>query len=155
MAVTFSDEEQTTLFGILGLPENTDPTDTAGILAVIEDLAKQAEPSKPSDVAAAAKKLGLEAVDETTLAALRSDAAEGRQIKAAAAKAKIADQVDDAVKHGKIAASRREHWVTLITADPGMADVLASVPNETAVPMTEVGHGSDGGDVVEAAAWFR
>jgi hypothetical protein len=33
-------------------------------------------------------------------------------------------------------------WVTLLQADPGMADVLASVPDNT-MPITEIGHGID------------
>jgi hypothetical protein len=32
-------------------------------------------------------------------------------------------------------ASRRKHGVSLIAAEPGMADVLAAVPDETAVPL--------------------
>ena len=83
-------------------------------------------------------------LDNDTAAALRRDAAEGRKIKTAAAKAKVEASVDDAVDKGKITPSRRKHWVTLIEADPGMADVLAAVPNETAVPLIEVGHGTDG-----------
>jgi hypothetical protein len=48
--------------------------------------------------------------------------------------------------------------VNLIAADPGMADVLAAVPNETAVPITEIGHGVDTegtGELADADAWFR
>jgi hypothetical protein len=38
-----------------------------------------------------------------------------------------------------------------------MADVLAAVPNEAAVPMTEIGHGvgSESGDLAEPVEWFR
>lgn len=66
--------------------------------------------------------------------------------KPAAARQKIDDAVDDALSKGKITAARRKHWVDLITADPAMADVIASVPNETALPLTAIGHGisSDG-----------
>ena len=93
--------------------------------------------------------------DSDSLAALRTEAAEGRQVKAAAAKAKIDGQVNDAIRAGKITPARRDHWVTLITADPGMADVLASVPDETAVPRTEIGHSADTDDLTDAATWFR
>ncbi|QUD82090.1 hypothetical protein J8M97_20500 [Gordonia polyisoprenivorans] len=159
--LTLTEEQTAKLFELLGLPPDTDPTDIDAILAVIADLVKQAteapdgDTSKPSAVAAAAKRLGLEAIDVDTLTALRTDAAEGRRIKAAAAKAKVEGQVDDAIKTGKIAASRRGHWVTLIQADPGMADVLASIPNETAVPLTEVGHAKEpNDDFAEESAWF-
>ena len=159
MALTFTDEQQTALFDLLGLPADTDPADVDAILAVIDDLAKQATSdttdTKPSAVAAAAKRIGLEVVDSDTLAALRTEAAEGRQVKAAAAKARIDGQVADAIRAGKITPARRDHWVTLITADPGMADVLASVPDETAVPRTEIGHSADTDDLTDAATWFR
>jgi hypothetical protein len=85
-------------------------------------------------------------------------AAEGRQIKAAAEQAKTAAAVDDAIRKGKITAGRRKHWVSLIAADPGMADVLASVPDETAVPLSEIGHGVDSEDssaLAQTAEWFR
>lgn len=157
MALTFTDEQTTKLLETIGAPADT--TDPEAILAVIEDLAKQAADNTdsadpaPSAVAASAKRIGLDVIDTDTLTALRADAAEGRQIKAAAAKAKIEGQVDDAIKAGKITPARRKHWFDLISADPGMADVLASVPAETAVPISEIGHATEPAD--EAAEWFR
>jgi hypothetical protein len=46
--------------------------------------------------------------------------------------------------------------VSLIAADRGMADVLAAVPDETAVPLKEIGHATDvdAEDLAEAAEWF-
>lgn len=44
--------------------------------------------------------------------------------------------VDAAIASGKIAASQRGQWMLLVTGDPGMADVLAARPSETAVPVT-------------------
>lgn len=159
MALTFTDDQTSQLFELLGLPADTDPADVDAILAVIDDLAKQAavgdNDTKPSAVAAAAKRIGLEVVDSDTLAALRTEATEGRQVKAAATKARIDGQVADAIRAGKITPARRDHWVTLITADPAMADVLASVPDETAVPINEVGHASDSDNLTDAATWFR
>ena len=76
---------------------------------------------------------------------------------AAAAKAqKIDAAVDDAIGKGKIAPSRRKHWVTLCTHDEGMIEVLAAVPNETAVPMTEIGHSTEPADRDgdKQPAWF-
>jgi hypothetical protein len=40
------------------------------------------DPAKPSTVAAAAKKAGLDVIDTVSLEALRRDASEGRQLKA-------------------------------------------------------------------------
>ena len=54
---------------------------------------------------------------------------------------------------GKITA-RRKHWVSVIEADPEMAQVLAKYPNELAVPMSELGHAADNGDLATAAEWF-
>ncbi len=38
-----------------------------------------------------------------------------------------------------------------------MAEALAGVPNETAMPMTEVGHGvgAEDGELAQTAEWFR
>lgn len=112
------------------------------------------DPAKPSTVAAAAAKAGLEVLDTATVAALRHDAAQGRQLATAAAHAKVEASVDDAIAKGKITAPRRKHWVTLIEADPAMADVLAAIPNETAVPITEIGHSADDIATADKPAWF-
>src|SRR4051794_28242006 len=112
MALTFTDEQAARLLELLGLPADT--TDAELVLAALEDLAAQAagmSPEKPSTVAAAARKAGLEVVDTQTLAALRHDAQEGRQVAAAAKQQKIEAAVEDAVNKGKIAPSRRKHWV--------------------------------------------
>ncbi|SBS79258.1 Mu-like prophage I protein [uncultured Mycobacterium sp.] len=155
MALTFDDTQAASLLELLGLPADTTDIDT--ILATVKDaVASEPMDSKPSAVAAAAKRAGLEVIDNDTLTALRAEAIEGRQIKAAAARQKIEDTVTTAISKGKITLSRRKHWVDLITADPGMADVLASVPDETAVPLTEIGHGvdSEGGPGEKREAWF-
>jgi hypothetical protein len=155
MTLTFDDEQTTALLEALGLPADTD--DVQLILDTVADLAAQVAgmtPEAPSSVAAAAKRHGMEVIDTATADALRADAAAGRRIAAAAAKAKVEAAVDDAIGKGKITPARRKHWVELITADPGMADVLASVPNETAVPMTELGHSTDVDDQADKPAWF-
>lgn len=155
MALTFDDTQSAALLKLLGLPADT--TDVATILATVTDALATMDPAKPSQVAAAAKRNGLVVVDNDTLAALRRDAAEGRTIKAAAERKRVDDIVGDAIAKGKIVVARRKHWVSLIEADPGMAEVLASVPDETAVPLTEIGHGVDGenGATPDAGAWFH
>ena len=156
MALTFTDEQATALLELLGLA--TDATDVDTILATVNDAvtASTAEGAQPSAVAAAARRNGLEILDTDTAAALRRDAAEGHQIKAAAARAEVESAVSDAISKGKITAGRRKHWVSLITADPGMAQVLASVPDETVVPLTAIGHSVDSEDGSRggAAEWF-
>lgn len=161
MTLTLDDQQTAALLDQLGLPADTDTSTPEGVtlvLSVIADLVAQtAEPTdpKPSAVAASAKRLGMELLDADTVAALQRDAAEGRRIKAAAEAQRIAATVDDAIAKGKITVARRQHWVALIGADPAMADVLASTPAETAVPLSEVGHSldpADGGD--QRDGWF-
>lgn len=156
MTLTHDDTQAAALLEALGLPADTNNADL--VVATVADLAAQAasiNAEKPSTIAAAAKKAGLEVFDSETADALRRDAADGRKIAAASARAKVEAAVDDAIEHGKITPSRRKHWVSLIEADPAMAEVLAAVPNETAVPITEVGHSADGAHALaDTGQWF-
>lgn len=159
MALTFDDTQAAVLLALLGLPEDTD--DLGLVIDTVKDVTRDPMLPVPDDasasqVAAAAKKHGLELLDADSLAALRRDAQEGRRIAAAAAKAQVEAAVDDAVNRGKITAARRKHWVSLIEADPGMADVLAGVPDETAVPLSELGHSTDTSrdTADDSAGWF-
>ena len=158
MALTFDDTQAAVLLASLGLPENTD--DLALVIDTVKDVTRDPMLPVPNDatasqVAAAAKKHGLELLDADTLAALQRDAQEGRRAVAAAAKAKVEAAVDDAVNRGKITAARKRHWVELITHDSAMAEVLAGIADETAVPLSEVGHSSDTSRYnVEAGQWF-
>ncbi|QNI06497.1 hypothetical protein GAN17_09450 [Mycobacterium kubicae] len=140
MALTFDDAQAATLLDALGLPADTTDIDTT--LATVKDAvtASTAEGAQPSAVAAAARRVGLELIDADTITALRRDAAEGRQIAAAAKRKQVEDTVKAAVQSGKITPARSKHWITLIEADPGMAEVLASVPDNT-FPVKEIGHG--------------
>lgn len=142
MALTFNDDQEAELLKTLGLPAaEPGETDVQLVLDAVNDLADlSVDPAKPSALAAIAKQSGLEVVDTASLAALRTDAAEGRRLAAAAELAKVEASVDDAIRHGKIPPARRGHWIALLQADPGMAGVLAEIPNETAVALTELGH---------------
>ncbi|MFN6549493.1 phage protease [Mycolicibacterium septicum] len=153
MALSFNDDQAADLLDTLGLPADT--TDIAVALATVKDAVTAAAPTQPSAIAAAAKQAGLEVVDSDTMAALRNDAAEGRRIQASVARQKIEDTVINAVNKGKITPARKDHWVNLITADPAMAEVLNAVPDETAVPLSEMGHGVGNEDGQPPRAdWF-
>lgn len=143
MALAFDDQQATALLATLGLPATT--TDPSTVVATVTDALEATDiaTAAPSVIVAAAAKAGLEAVDADTLAALRHEAAEGRQIKATLERERITAAVDDAVSKGKITPARREHWVNLISADPGMGEVLAKVPDGTAVPISEIGYSSE------------
>lgn len=95
---------------------------------------------------------GLIQVDPDTLTALRRDAEQGRAIAAAAVQRERTQLVAAAVAQGKITPARREHWLTVLGADPGMADTLASLPAGL-VPLVEIGY--SGEEVAEPAAWFH
>ncbi|MCA4997735.1 hypothetical protein HWD35_23735 [Tsukamurella tyrosinosolvens] len=127
------------------------------VIAAVTDLAtnEAATVGKPSAIAAAAGRIGMTVIDRDSLTALKAQAVEGAQIKAAAAKAEVEAAVDDAVRQGKITRGRRKHWITLCAADPAMKSVLASIPRETAVPMSEIGHSVDVDDDGDAPGWVR
>nr|KZL97736.1 hypothetical protein AXX05_01975 [Tsukamurella tyrosinosolvens] len=155
MMLTLTPEQIAALLELLGLPADT--SDPQAVLDTVESLttAEDVAAGKPSAVAAAAGKLGLQVLDVDTYTQLKAQAAEGVQIKAAAAKAKIKASVDEAIDLGKITPARREHWERLIEADPGMSAVLASVAPNTAVPMTESGHSVQPLGEEDAADWVR
>lgn len=95
----------TALLEALGLPP--DPTDPELVIDTAKDLAAQVAgmtPEQPSSVAVAAKRHGTEVIDTATAEALRRDAAEGRKIATAAARAKV----EAAVDKGKITPARRK-----------------------------------------------
>lgn len=141
------------LCSVLGLDPATD--DAELILQAARDAATDGQ-NAPSQVAASAKRIGMELIDTDSLASLRHDAAEGRKQVAASQRRERETAVDDAIRTGRITPSRREHWLKLLEADPAMKDVLASTPANIAVPVTALGHSHDD----EAATtgqprWFR
>jgi hypothetical protein len=156
MALTFDDKQAAELLETLGLPTNT--TDIAVALATAKDAVANGGPAdlQPSAIVAAAKAAGLEAMDVATAEALRAEAAEGRQIKATVARQRIEETVTNAVQKGKITPARKDHWINLLTADPGMGEMLNNLPDEMAVPFNEIGHSvsnEDGSPNIPADQW--
>ncbi|OHU48115.1 head maturation protease, ClpP-related [Mycobacteroides chelonae] len=100
--------------------------------------------SAGKELAEAVAKAGLVLMDPAQVTKLQTDAAAGakaRETQIAEAHAKV---VDAAIGAGKITAPRREHFLTLMKADSeGTTALLDSIPAETAVPLTEVGHGTE------------
>jgi hypothetical protein len=145
VALTLTDEQESALREALGLDEAADGD---ALVAAAEELATtpEAEASTGGEQAAAsAARLpdGVVAIERDVLASLQSDAAQGR---AAAERQEREDRerlVDAALRRGAITQARREHWLTSLRADPAMAATLQSLPDELAVPLTEVGHGKD------------
>ncbi|WJR32432.1 ATP-dependent Clp protease proteolytic subunit [Mycobacteroides immunogenum] len=96
------------------------------------------------ELAAAAAKAGLVLMDPARVSKLESDAAAGAMARATQIAEAHARVVDAAVAKGKITPPRRDHFLTLMKADPeGTTALLDSIPAETAVPLTEFGHGTE------------
>ncbi|MGR6579275.1 phage protease [Rhodococcus qingshengii] len=150
-AVEFTDEQLATLLEALGLAEGATADE---IVTAVEEQATAPTETEADSTAAASARLsaaGLVTVDSGVLASLTAQAARGE---AAAARQEREDRervVDAALSQGKITPANRAHWLTLMSADPkGTADLLAGLPAELAVPLSEVGHGQS--DDVAASA---
>lgn len=107
----------------LGIPADSVLTDEQLLAAVDEALNEQADPTNQTTSIPA----GAVIVEEATLNELRANAAAG----VAARNQQLADArttlVDAAVRDGRIAPARRDHWEKALAADPGMADSLAAL----------------------------
>lgn len=148
MALTLTDEQETSIREALGLAEDVDAD---AIVTAIEDLAT-APPETDASASAsgtanasrtAALPDGVVAVDADQLAALQAQAARGV---AAAERQDLEDReriVNEAVRAGKIPPARKNHWLKQLEADAGAADTLNSLAPGL-VPVGEpIGHGSD------------
>lgn len=144
MALTLTDEQETAIREALGLTENDDAD---AIVTAVEELATAPE-EEPTPTP------GTQ--NSAEMAQLRADAQQGRILAAAERKREVTDKVSAALRRGAITPARKQHWVNLIEADPAMADTLAKLPNNFAVPLEEIGYARDADDqLVERADWFR
>ncbi|UTN92923.1 capsid maturation protease [Gordonia phage Finkle] len=132
----------------LGIAENADDKTIADKLDELTDLATK--PDKASEAAAAtayAEKNGLRLVDATKFGEMETELAAARKAEQEATTRLQVAAVDKAVSKGRIAPARRDHFVALMAADPeGTAALLDSLPDETAVPINEVGTAPDADD---------
>lgn len=137
-------EQWGAIVALVGLDDTATPDD---VVAAIQDLAQveAAGAGQPSAIVAAARKRGLEVLDGELVAKLKADAAEGRKVLAKAASDRREGIVHAAISRGAITPGRRKHWLALLEADPGMEQVLASTPAETAVPLSAIGHSTGEG----------
>lgn len=98
----------------------------------------------PAQVAAAAKKLGLTVLDESTADQLRADASAGREALSRIERESDEKVVQSAIDDGKIPPARKDHYIELMSRDrKGTTEWLASVPKEAAVALTEMGHSTE------------
>ena len=101
------------------------------------------EPSvdKLSEVAA---KHGLRLVDSAKFDEVTAQAAAGQQARDEQIAKAHASVVDGAIGKGKITAVRRDHFIALMKVDSeGTSKLLNDLPNETAVPLSELGHSTE------------
>lgn len=117
----------------LGMTD-ADATDDELLAAVDEALDERAADTTPNELPD-----GVVMVEESTLAALREDAAAGRAARDEQLRQSRENTVDAAIRDGRIAPERRDHWINSIAADPGAADSLASL-QPGLIPLDPKGH---------------
>lgn len=107
-----------------------DDADEETILTALDDALNPSGGEQKEEVAAEAPALpeGTVAIDEATLAELRQQAAEGVAARAQQ-RAEARDRaLDDAIRAGKFAPARRDHWAKAWDVDPdGARQALASL----------------------------
>lgn len=128
-----TDEQTTSLAQRLGVPEDADG---ATILdALDEALQERAEPARTQDSTE-----GIVALDQETYQQLRADATAGREARREQQQQRRSALVSAAVKDGRIAPARAQHWITALEADPEGAEASLDRLQKGLIPVDEVGH---------------
>lgn len=130
-AVEISDEQMTTLRQRAGVADGAD-FDTC-VAALGEALEEQAAP-------AATIPDGMVLMDSTQQQHLLADAAAGREARNQQQLEQREGLVNAAVRDGRIAPARREHWLNALTADPEGTEQLLGNLAPGLVPMDSLGH---------------
>lgn len=133
-AVSFTDEQMTTMRTQLGLP---DDADEATILAGLgEALTERADPPP----ATANVPAGMSLIETDVLDGLRNGATAGLAARDQQLTEARDRTIADAVRTGRISPARVEHWQDSWAADPdGTATTLAAL-EPGLVPVSELGH---------------
>ncbi len=121
----------------LGIKADAEVTEDSLMAALDEALDERAE--APEEKTPKAEAEGTVVLDEGTYAALKSDAAAGREARNEQVKAQREATVSAAIESGRIAPARRDHWVAQLEADPGAAEVLNSLQPGT-IPLDPKGY---------------
>lgn len=107
--------------------------------------ADKPDPGAVSQVAAAAAKLGLTITMPEELATLKAQAAAGARAEAARLAAERESYVDKAIEAGKILPVNKAKVLKLMAIDDeGTRKTIDELPNEAALPLTELGHATEG-----------
>ncbi|MGN7133391.1 phage protease [Rhodococcoides corynebacterioides] len=153
VALTLTDEQETSLREALGLAEDAD---VDALITAVEELATNPDPeAQASQVAATRLPDGVVTVEASVLAELRSNAERGAQARAQQEADAREAVVSDAVRAGKIPTSKKAAWLKSIEADPSMAEVLNGL-EPGLIPVAEIGHGVEASAATGGAdlGWF-
>lgn len=116
------------------------PTSTPGT-----PPASQPDSGAVSQVAAAAAKLGLAIALPEELADLKTQAAAGARAEAARLTAERESYVDKAIEAGKVLPRNKAKVLALLALDDkGTRETIDALPNEAALPLSELGHATEG-----------
>jgi ATP-dependent Clp endopeptidase proteolytic subunit ClpP len=125
----------------LGL--NADADDDA-INAAIDALPDAGEPAEPTadEVVKVAAKFGLTVVDQTAYTQLQAQAADGAAARAQQLKDQDDATIRNALASGRITPASADTWRTSLAANrESTTALLATLPENKALPMQAVGHG--------------
>nr|WP_202927138.1 hypothetical protein [Gordonia desulfuricans] len=141
-AMAFTDDQLAQLREALGLAEDT--TDEDFFTALLDKVTAPDESEAPADgeapaaVAARLAKAGISTIEAAALADLKVRAARGDEAMTRLEDEDRARRVDARIADGAIHASRRDHWLKQLKADPGAAAVLDGL-EANVIPVAEVG----------------
>ncbi|MDH6199192.1 hypothetical protein M2272_005860 [Mycobacterium frederiksbergense] len=108
------------------------------------EAAPEVSEATPEQIAAAAQRFGLTVLDSEVASRLTADAAAGREARDRQQREDDAKVVDSAIGKGKITPARREHFLAMMSADrEGTTTLLEKTLQESAVPLTELGHATE------------
>lgn len=135
-----------------GLRERLGITDAEtsedAILAALDEvLAEQADTPEPQ---AAKLPDGVTMIETDVLAALQASAAKVDKIEAERAAERRVGLVEAAIKDGKIAPARRDHWLAQLNADEEGATAFLATLAAGTIPLQEVGHSDEAASADEA-----
>lgn len=119
----------------LGIPADTEIDEDGLLTALDEALAERSEPQNRAPELPP----GTVMIEQAVLDSLRDTAEMGRQAREQQLTTERNSVVEAAVQDGRIAPSRREHWIKALLADPGARDVLADLAPGT-VPLKPIGY---------------
>lgn len=163
MAFELDEAQQARLLEALGLDAATE--DAEAVLTAIEALtADNTDDTVSTDAPVAASQAvkiveasGQVVIEAGVLETLKVQAARGEQARTEQEDQARMTLVSAAIGDGRIAPSRKEHWVASLKADPGMAEVLASLKPGLVPVDGEIGHGQNvlaSADSEQDLGWF-